>query len=457
MANDLRIEISVNTEARDAIRRFGLAMSDVQARMGDAFLPVLATLAGVEIGERTMLHGLDGQSLLGRDWEEWDRIFTEPEFSGVWEDYDLFNMQVKLYGRYTGRRFNMMRRLSRHHMTNETQGQEDHHVLVREAQRCLQHALHDFGPAEVFAFGDLIINGHPFRVARSTLSTSPRQLDYLAFHEFGSPIPNFVGSRTSWELDLDIETGGPTENGVLVSLPLGDPVDLQLRVGLRRLSGNALLSSLRSSFTLAWPPEAAYGEPPIGSPMTINVVFSGTGELRDRELRSEWDAPNRDGSILRGHMHSPEFLEQAPQRQGRRPGEGQDWNLRSPPTTVSPWGTWCAPPQMPVDTRAQTEAKEKALALLNSGLTEEQRESYAESKDFTVISQSGEKFLISKGKVQNITRLSDGNTFCISFEDNSIPVEDLLLAQAVMLTTNEKEFYEIANEFDGQIMNLVRG
>lgn len=99
--------------------------------------------------------------------------------------------------------------------------------------------------------------------------------------------------------------------------------------------------------------------------------------------------------------------------------------------------------------KERQEASERATALLREHLDESQRSSYDLFKEFLVKCQSGKVYRIKKGISGNVNLLNDDGVpiiqFCIH-PDVSVPAEDNMLAQKLLLETDEKGFCRIANK-----------
>lgn len=94
------------------------------------------------------------------------------------------------------------------------------------------------------------------------------------------------------------------------------------------------------------------------------------------------------------------------------------------------------------------EAKNRAEELLKLCLTEEQREHLEEMSSFVIESELGKKYCIRKGRVQNVFELDDNDKHIAQLcahPISNVPDFDTMLAQKLMLETNEAEFLRIAN------------
>lgn len=92
------------------------------------------------------------------------------------------------------------------------------------------------------------------------------------------------------------------------------------------------------------------------------------------------------------------------------------------------------------------EADLKAIELLKSCLSPEQKEEYEQKKCFHLI-VGDKKYRIKQGSHGNVELIDkDGRvkrTFCV--QPRGVPEGDAMLAQKLLLATDEKRFYELAN------------
>jgi hypothetical protein len=136
------------------------------------------------------------------------------------------------------------------------------------------------------------------------------------------------------------------------------------------------------------------------------------------------------------------------------------WNSTAFLTTQAP-----PPPPTPEEIAAQEEYRQrareaakreaeeraaaiaKAQALLEGMLTPEQIAQLAAHHWFEVISQHGHRYRINQGQRRNVQRLKKDGAheawFCIHPDD--VPDEDAMLAQKLLLETDERAFLRIAN------------
>jgi roadblock/LC7 domain-containing protein len=94
-----------------------------------------------------------------------------------------------------------------------------------------------------------------------------------------------------------------------------------------------------------------------------------------------------------------------------------------------------------------TAPRKKAKRLLYSMLTDYQKRMYRKHKYFHVVSETGKKYRLKHGDTMNVYLIEDGKPvkkYCI--HPTNVPVEDTLLAQKLMLETDEKAFLKIANK-----------
>lgn len=94
------------------------------------------------------------------------------------------------------------------------------------------------------------------------------------------------------------------------------------------------------------------------------------------------------------------------------------------------------------------EADERAEELLRAHLTEEQRRQLDEQHAFVMRSELGRTYRISRGRVRNIAQLNeDGKGIAIlcAHPTMHVPDPDTMLAQKLMLETDEDSFRRIAN------------
>lgn len=96
--------------------------------------------------------------------------------------------------------------------------------------------------------------------------------------------------------------------------------------------------------------------------------------------------------------------------------------------------------------REELTAKDKAIVLLKSCLTPQQIEEY-EQKSCFHLHVGGKVYRIEKGSHGNVKLVDkDGKvkrSFCVA--PRGVPEGDTLLAQKLLLETDEKRFYELAN------------
>lgn len=92
--------------------------------------------------------------------------------------------------------------------------------------------------------------------------------------------------------------------------------------------------------------------------------------------------------------------------------------------------------------RRRAEAGSRAMALLRSCLSDEQKAHLDENGCFRVTAPSGRVYSITQGYAGNVH--SRGWTYCIHMRSD-IPEGDHMLAQKLMIETDEEGFLRIAN------------
>jgi hypothetical protein len=98
--------------------------------------------------------------------------------------------------------------------------------------------------------------------------------------------------------------------------------------------------------------------------------------------------------------------------------------------------------------RQERLAKERAMELLLSHLTPQQRETFEANKWFIVeggLSKKRYRINMKGHLVANIDALDDGHRLCAHADLHSVPMGDHLLAQKLMLQYDEERFLRIAN------------
>lgn len=89
-------------------------------------------------------------------------------------------------------------------------------------------------------------------------------------------------------------------------------------------------------------------------------------------------------------------------------------------------------------------AAERAERLLEACLTSGQREQLRKSGWFVVYSKSGRAYQIRRGRARNVVEVNTRRTYCCHPVDN-VPDADTMLAQKLMIETQEDEFLRMAN------------
>jgi hypothetical protein len=92
----------------------------------------------------------------------------------------------------------------------------------------------------------------------------------------------------------------------------------------------------------------------------------------------------------------------------------------------------------------------RACHLLREHLNEEQREQFERAGSFVVVAQSGRRYRIRSANTSNVRDETDGASYCVQFRSDPqclrIPLEDLMLAQKLLLECDEPQFLRIANK-----------
>jgi hypothetical protein len=95
-------------------------------------------------------------------------------------------------------------------------------------------------------------------------------------------------------------------------------------------------------------------------------------------------------------------------------------------------------------------AEARACDLLREHLNETQREQFERVGSFVVVAQSGRRYRIRSANTSNVRDETDGASYCMQFRSDPqclrIPLEDLMLAQKLLLECDEPEFLRIANK-----------
>jgi hypothetical protein len=94
-------------------------------------------------------------------------------------------------------------------------------------------------------------------------------------------------------------------------------------------------------------------------------------------------------------------------------------------------------------------AATRALALLLACLDAAQQEAYQQHGYFDVVSETGQTYRIHKGISGNVKLLAPATgkevrSYC-AHPGEDLPVEDVVLAQKLMLEHHEAEFLRLAN------------
>jgi hypothetical protein len=94
-------------------------------------------------------------------------------------------------------------------------------------------------------------------------------------------------------------------------------------------------------------------------------------------------------------------------------------------------------------------ARKRARKLLESALDPAQRRELKRKGYFHVWSSRGNVYRIARESPFNVRLAGYAKAsriyFCLEAEDPDVPVEDVMLAQKLLLETNEGEFLRVAN------------
>lgn len=93
---------------------------------------------------------------------------------------------------------------------------------------------------------------------------------------------------------------------------------------------------------------------------------------------------------------------------------------------------------------ARKAAAARAEKLLETCLTSGQRESLRKNGWFVVYTKSGRGYQIRRGRARNVIEVNTKRTYCCHPVDG-VPDADTMLAQKLMLETQEDEFLRLAN------------
>lgn len=89
----------------------------------------------------------------------------------------------------------------------------------------------------------------------------------------------------------------------------------------------------------------------------------------------------------------------------------------------------------------------RAKALLKAHLDDDQRATFRERQSFVVRAESGKRYEVGYGSVGNIHEIDEAgkriHKYCI--HPSGVPTEDTMLAQKLLLETDEREFLRVAN------------
>lgn len=99
---------------------------------------------------------------------------------------------------------------------------------------------------------------------------------------------------------------------------------------------------------------------------------------------------------------------------------------------------------------ARVAARTRASALLRNHLDETQRDEFERQGRFRLVAASGHRYRIKGSPTFNVRDETLGVDYCIHFRSDPdcwrIPIEDLMLAQKLLLECDEPAFLRIANK-----------
>lgn len=99
---------------------------------------------------------------------------------------------------------------------------------------------------------------------------------------------------------------------------------------------------------------------------------------------------------------------------------------------------------------ARITAQARARELLRSHLDEAQRTEFDRSRSFIVVAPSGHRYRITAANTFNVQDETEHSDYCMQFRSDpdcrGVPLEDLMLAQKLLLECDEREFIRIANK-----------
>lgn len=116
--------------------------------------------------------------------------------------------------------------------------------------------------------------------------------------------------------------------------------------------------------------------------------------------------------------------------------------------TDEAWREYAATGHVPAQVAAPNEAAEKAEKILTENLTEEQKAQLARDRFFVVRGSKGRNYRVNRGRARNIEVLDENGKaverLC-AHPGIHCPDADTMLAQKLMLETDEDAFQRIAN------------
>jgi len=149
-------------------------------------------------------------------------------------------------------------------------------------------------------------------------------------------------------------------------------------------------------------------------------------------------------------------------------GSGTWWPWQVPQILpMETWQPWQVPQILPMETwqvpetdaqrqareaeRArEVEARVRAEALLRDCLTAEQAAQLLHADAFELLTASGRRYRVRRGRAGNVERLEltghPTRRYCLHPADAAVPEADVMLAQKLLLESDEDAFLRIANE-----------
>ena len=106
-------------------------------------------------------------------------------------------------------------------------------------------------------------------------------------------------------------------------------------------------------------------------------------------------------------------------------------------------------PERPLRRKDRKRARRRARRLLVANLNPEQRRELKRKGHFHVAGSKGNIYRIASSLPFNVRLAGEARRsrifFCLEAEDPDLPMEDVMLAQKLLLETDEGEFLRLAN------------